>query len=106
MPVIAEMENDLCRLRVESDMTIYTALDIKQQLIPYLENVPHLEVDCSQVTEMDCAGLQVLILLKREAIKRGVKLDLIGHSPAVTDVIDTLNMAAYFGDPIVLQTQR
>lgn len=105
MAVIAEMEKDLCRIRVENNMTIYTALDIKQQLVSYLDQVPQLEVDCSQVAEMDSAGLQILILLKRESIKRGTKLALINLSPAVTNVMDTLNMATYFGDVVEHQPQ-
>lgn len=106
MAVISEMENGMCRLRVDSDMTIYTALDLKQQLLPYLNQASHLEVDCSGVMEMDSAGLQLLILLKRGAERRGCRLALTGHSAAVMDVIDTFNMGAFFGDPIVLQGQR
>lgn len=99
-------EEGKCQLRVEVDMTIYTALELKQELVSCLDKVQHWELDLSQVNEMDSAGLQLLILLKREAAKRGAQLALTAHSPAVTDVIDTLNVAAYFGDPIVLQEQR
>lgn len=87
-------------------MTIYTALDLKQELFDCLGDAQSWEMDLSRVAEMDCAGLQLLVLLKREAAKRGAQLALTAHSPAVTEVIDALNMGTYFGDPIVLQESR
>lgn len=106
MVVISETEEGKCRLRVESDMTIYTALDLKKELVPCLGKAQCWELDMSRVNEMDSAGLQILIMLKCEAAKRGAELALTAHSTAVTEVIDTFNMAAYFGDPIVLQERR
>ncbi len=102
MAVVAKMKKGVCNLRIENEMTIYTALELKNELIPYLEKVPHLELDCSHVPEIDSAGLQVLVLLKREALQRGSTMAIVGHSKALTDVIDTFNMASYFGDPIVM----
>jgi anti-anti-sigma factor len=106
MPSTIETINGVCRIRIEGDMTIYTALDLKQELVPCLAEAPHLELDLSRVNEMDSAGMQLLMLLKRETGKRGSHLALSAHSPAVTEIIDTFNMAAYFGDPIVLQGQQ
>jgi anti-sigma B factor antagonist len=102
MAVVSETEQGKCRLRIESDMTIYTALELKQELMPSLDKGQNMEVDLSLVNEMDSAGLQLLVMLKREAATRGMTLALTAHSPAVTSVLDTFNMAAYFGDPIVL----
>jgi anti-anti-sigma factor len=106
MPVVASTKKGICRLRVEDDMTIYTAADLKQQLLPRLAKCKEMELDLSGVNEMDSAGLQLLVLLKREAKEKGIELRMTAHGPAVTSVIDTCNMAAYFGDPIVLQTRQ
>jgi anti-anti-sigma factor len=102
MPLTIETHNGVCRIRIEGDMTIYTALELKQALLPCLAEAPQLELDLARVNEMDSAGMQLLMLLKREAGKRGSRLALSAHSPAVTEIIDTFNLAAYFGDPIVL----
>jgi len=106
MPSTMEIENDVCRIRIECDMTIYTALELKQELVSCLGRAPHIELDLSGVNELDSAGLQLLILLKREAAKRGAQLVLKAHGPAVTEVIDAFNMAAFFGDPIVLHERH
>lgn len=102
MKITSKTKNGICRLQLEGEMTIYTAFEMKAQLLRHLAKVKELEVDLSQVTEIDSAGLQLLILLKRETAARGALLRLIAHSTPVTDVIDTLNLAAYFGDPMLL----
>ncbi len=102
MHIDAKTKKGICRLVIDGEMTIYTALEMKAQLLQHLAKAKELEVDLAQVTEIDSAGLQLLILLKRETAKRNAVLRLSAHSPAVTDVIDTLNLAAYFGDPILL----
>lgn len=106
MATTIELENDVCHIRIDGDMTIYTALDLKQELVPCLERAPRLDVDLSQVNEMDTAGLQLLLLLKRETTGRGTSLLLTGHSQAVTEVIDTFNLGGFFGDPMVLRNGK
>ena len=98
MNITAKTKNGICRLAIEGEMTIYTALDTKPQLLRHLAKLKELEVDLSQVTEIDSAGLQLLCALKREASQAGVKLRIIEHSAAVIDVIDTYQLAGFFGD--------
>jgi anti-sigma B factor antagonist len=102
MNITAKTKKGICRLAIDGEMTIYTALETKAQLLQHLDKRKELEVDLSQVTDIDSAGLQLLILLKRETMARDTVLRLTAHSASVTEVIDTLNLAAYFGDPILL----
>jgi anti-anti-sigma factor len=91
------------RLTLEGDMTIYFAADLKGQLLSALEAAPReLELDLSQVGEMDTSGCQLLILAKREAARRNKSLRLSAHSASVREVLDFLNIVAYFGDPLVI----
>ncbi len=88
-------------LRIEGEMTIYRAAELKQTLLASLDQAKELEVDLAAVTELDTAGIQILILAKKQALAKQRKLRLIAHSPAVLDVLERLNLAAYFGDPLV-----
>lgn len=90
------------RLHIEDEMTIYTAAAMKNDLFQSLAECVDLELDLSKVVEMDSAGFQILWALKRESLSQGKALRLVSHSPAVLDVLDTLNMANYFGDPVVI----
>lgn len=89
-------------LAITEDLTIYHALDLKQVLLDALATTNELELNLSQVSEMDTAGLQLLILLKKEALRAGKQVRIVAHSQAVSSVIDFCNMAAEFGDPLVI----
>jgi anti-anti-sigma factor len=90
------------RLSVNGDLTIYHAGEIKQHLIDGVRTGDVLELDLSHVGEMDTAGFQLLALAKLESQKFDHALRIVGHSPAVREVIEFLNMAAFFGDPLVI----
>ncbi len=81
-------------------MTIYNVSEQKNKLIEFLSSAIELQVDLSAVTEIDSAGLQLLLWLKQEASN----LKLVNHSQAVVNVFQLLNLAMYFGDPIVLSS--
>jgi anti-anti-sigma factor len=90
------------RLTVDGDLTIYHAGEIKQRLIDGVRESAVLELDLAHVGEIDTAGLQLLALAKRESHKVGHALRIVGHSPAVREVIEFLNLVAFFGDPLVI----
>ena len=87
---------------IAGELTIYTAANEKQALQEALDSTEELEVNLSQVSEMDSAGLQVLIVLKQEAARRRKKLHYSMHSKAVLEILEMSNMTASFGDQIVL----
>lgn len=90
-------------LRITGELTIYRAAEIKEFLLQALpQSSGHLDLDLSGVTEMDVAGLQVLMTVKQAAQARRGDLHLVNHSPAVVDVFEILNVAAFFGDPLVI----
>ncbi|WP_420474666.1 STAS domain-containing protein [Noviherbaspirillum sp. ST9] len=89
-------------LRLEGEMSIYKAAELKQTLLAAVPAAGTLEADLSGVTEMDTAGLQLLMLVKKTAQERGVDLKLVNHSPAVVDVFELLNLGTFFGDPLVI----
>lgn len=102
---MAAAEKEIKQLRIEQEMTIYTAAEMKAQLMGVLKKDTEIELDLSQVGEMDTAGLQLLILAKRECLARNGNLRLVSHSPAVLDVLNMCNMVQFFGDPVVISSQ-
>lgn len=93
-------------ITISEDMTIYTAAAQKPMLLDALGGCEELDLDLSQVSEMDTAGFQILLLTKREALKAGKTVRLTAHSKAVTDLLDLYNMASYFGDPMVIPARE
>lgn len=94
--------SEAMRLEFAEDLTIYGAVGIKERLLDAVRGAERLELDLSRVGAIDSAGVQLLMLAKRESLRLGHDLRIVGHSPAVHDVIDFTHMAGWFGDPLVI----
>jgi anti-sigma B factor antagonist len=93
-------------LKIAGELSIYRADELKRALIEPLQSGVRLVVNLAKVTELDTCGLQLLMLAKRAAEAAGSELQLVGHSPAVLEVFELLNVAAFFGDHLVIAPGR
>jgi anti-sigma B factor antagonist len=82
-------------LALEGEFGIYRAAELKPQLLAHVTDVDEPALDLGSVTEMDAAGLQLLLFARREAAARGKRLHLAGASPVVREV---LHVAGFTGD--------
>jgi len=91
-------------VKVDGEMTIFQAADLKSELLLCLgqNNLREVEFDLSQVTEIDTSGVQLMLMLKHEAQKAEKTLAFTHHSQVVLDVIDILNLGGTLGDPLLL----
>ena len=90
-------------LHIEGELTIFRAMELK----PVLLATPPVDVvDLSGVTDLDTAGVQLLMLVKKTAQAQQRELQLVAHSTAVLEVFELLNMAAFFGDHLVMDSRR
>jgi Predicted NTP binding protein (contains STAS domain) len=93
------------RLRLSGELTIYQAAAAKAALRQALEAATTLEVDLAAVTELDSAGLQLLLWLKAEGVRLGRTVSLVNHSEPVLAVLTLLNVDRALGDPVVLSSR-
>jgi anti-anti-sigma regulatory factor len=89
-------------LLIRDNLTIYNASEQKKLLLAAVAVAETLELDLSPVSEIDTAGVQLLILLKREAQLCGHGLRIVAHSPAVSEALEFFNLTTFFGDPLVI----
>jgi len=94
MPLLYETQDDTAQVRIDGELTIYTAAELAAQLLPSLGHTSRMALDLSQITEMDGAGLQLLLMVLREAPKAGTELTLTGRSKAVTETLELCNVQA------------
>lgn len=93
------------RIALDGEITIYRAAELRQTLLGALQGqAGGLDIDLAAVTEIDSAGVQLLMATKRAAQAAGHALTLSNHSEAVVDVLELLNLAAFFGDPLIVST--
>lgn len=93
-------------LTLTEDLTIYNALALKEELLAAIKEHKTIELDLSQVGQIDTAGLQLLIFAKREATQLKKEMRIVAHSKAVQEIIDFCNLAADFGDPVVISAHE
>lgn len=74
-------------MSIEGDLTIHHAVEHKQRLLSALVGEAGLRLDLSAVSELDTAGLQVLLLVQREADRLSLVVELCGASAAVAEVL-------------------
>ena len=94
--------NGQATLKLTGVLTIYTATEARTQIPARMAKAGTQTLDLSGIEELDTAGMQLLLWLKREAANQGKTLILAHHSPAVLEILDLLKLTATFGDPILL----
>lgn len=95
-----------CRAHLDGELTIYTAAALKEKLQEVLDEPRELEIDLASVTEIDTAGAQLLMFVKRERARHGRAVTLSNHSGCVLDAFDLLGLVGYFNDPVVLTREQ
>jgi anti-sigma B factor antagonist len=86
-------------LRIEGEMTIYRAEELCADFKAALAAGGDIEVNLAEVTEMDSAGVQLLIATQKAAAALQRELRLVEHSPAVCEVFAMLNLNTHLGAP-------
>lgn len=87
-------------MALSGELSIFSVQDIRDRLREVLGQIDELNVDLGEVTEIDTAGLQLMLLAKRKA---GKTVRYCNHSDVVLRLIDLANLGQTLGDPIVLK---
>jgi len=83
-------------LKLAEEVNIYAASALHERLQATLQESGPIELDLGEVTELDCAGVQQLLLLKRECEITGRDLRVIAMSEAASVVLTLLNLRQQF----------
>lgn len=86
-------------LALSGELTIACAHELKALLVRFVADSKDPEIDLLNVTMIDSAGLQLLLLARREAASAGKLLKWLGFSLPVEELLDLLNLAEQLGRP-------
>jgi anti-anti-sigma factor len=86
-------------LPLDGELTIYRAAELKPLLLQRPDGDAALALDLSQVSEIDTAGVQLLLLARREAALQGRGFGIAAVSPAVADALELLGLADLMPTP-------
>jgi anti-sigma B factor antagonist len=88
------------RLRIVGEMTVYTAAALQTEVLAGItERTATKLLDLSEVSEMDTAGLQILLLARRHALALGRELQIVAASSAVSEVLQLLQLTTLTAAP-------
>ena len=92
------IEKDVQHIALAGEVTVFNASAIRDQLLGALNETGDLDVDLSQVSEIDTAGVQLILAAKREAAACNKTIRFSGCSDTVFDVMALLGLSAYLTD--------
>lgn len=90
------------RHQLTGELCIYGAASLKPRLLDLLGPGTTCDIDLSQISEIDSAGIQLLMMARRVAEKCGCALSYSGHSAAVEEVMRLFHLSPDFSDPLLL----
>ena len=93
MTIQITQAEDHTLMQLSGALTIAEAQDTHSQFIQALANTERLTIDLSGVTEVDLAGLQLLMCLPREKLA----VSITNVSEPLRDLFRHLNLLPYFG---------
>lgn len=103
--ITVEDQDGVCRVAVSGELNIYTSGEIKGRLMPLISRTGSLEIDLGQVQEVDSAGVQLLMMIRRFRSSINLSVRFVNHSGPVQEAIELMNLGYYFQDPQALAGQ-
>jgi anti-anti-sigma factor len=101
-----EDNENLISISILNEMNIYSATELKTLLDKLIDDKRDMEINLDGVSEIDSAGIQLLMLIKQERNNNNLRLSLVQHSNAVLDAFEFLGLVSYFNDPILLTNRK
>lgn len=92
---------DSIKARLRESLVIQDILESRTQLLDLLTYNTQIIIDLVSVEEMDTAGLQLLLFLKKEATKQGKSLQYENPSESVREVLCLLHLADFCDGPLI-----
>ncbi len=104
--VTTQQQEDTLQLTVGSEMSIYTATELKTELYRDWDKAKEIEVNLSQVDELDSAGIQILLQMKYDSERLKKPVRFVEHSPIVIEALEMLDLISRFSDPVVISADK
>ncbi|MES2824391.1 MAG: STAS domain-containing protein [Pseudomonadota bacterium] len=97
MKVTQENTTSGSRLIFEGELTIYTVSLTQEKLLEsHDEAIDPVAIDASNISEIDTAGVQLLLFAKKIFADNNKRFYLEKSNPQVDSVLNTLDVAAHF----------
>jgi anti-sigma B factor antagonist len=96
MTINITINKDHCTIKIDGDLTIVQISEYHQQLVDKCLSVTSATVELSDNTELDTAGIQLLISLQQQFQSAGGDLTVRTTGEPSIKVIDLFNLSSQF----------
>lgn len=87
------LDTEATQLTLSGELTIYSVHELRELLLRAIDENRDIDVDMSEVSEVDTAGLQLVLLARREVEARGQQLRISGCDSEVREALAFYNLA-------------
>lgn len=98
MNVAIQIAESALDVLMEGELTIYTAAELRNRFMSVLANAcqgMNVRIDMQAVTEIDSAGVQLLVLLKRELLTLGLLVQVVRWSRVVGETFEFVGLTEF-----------
>ena len=97
MPVKAEKNNGRTIVTLEGEATVAESSAIRDAFVEALESPAGVGLRMDDVELIDSAIVQLICMLKHEAMLKGKGFEVLSLSPVAASAINTYRLAPYLG---------
>lgn len=102
MDMVSEKKDENLYIKLGGSLTVQHATTLHRNLLNLVSKKENLYINLENVTEIDTAGIQLLLALKREFQNTDRILVYHSHSPALLSIMDLYGLVNVFADPVRL----
>lgn len=96
-----EMKNDKAIVRLNDEVTIENAADLKMILIKAFDEADQIMLDVSNLSATDITCLQLICSANKTAAELDKQLTLTGHSEVLKNTADLAGFTSYWENNMV-----
>lgn len=96
--VDVEIKDGVSRIRLNGELTIYSAVELRDQLLGSIGAARGVELDLSEVSELDSAGVQVLCAFRSLLLASERDLHVVGMNDGIRRIFNLMGLESRFID--------
>lgn len=100
MKIMVNRKGDQLMLKLAESIDISCIQEAKEKLGPILEMGRDMVVDLSALAEIDTAAVQLLMLFKRDADRRGIGCQFVHPGDAVAEILEFFHLPGLLVGPV------
>jgi len=97
---ITQKRNNSTEITFSGELTIFCAMEIYQEHLQTIILKPKVIIKLSSVSEIDTAGIQILLILFKEITKQNGEYEISSINDVVNDFVKLFNLESCFSPSI------